>query len=64
VLLIFCFYFIIAGCAVVRPWEAVIIGVIGGLLAILCIILIDKIRIDDPVGAIAVHGVCGAWVSI
>ncbi|XP_045215152.2 putative ammonium transporter 3 [Mercenaria mercenaria] len=52
---------ITACCAVVKPWEAVIIGLIGGILAIMSAILINKIKMDDPVGAIAVHGVCGMW---
>lgn len=39
--------------------EATIFGAIGGVLVVFSIITIDKIRIDDPVGAISVHGVCG-----
>ena len=51
------------GCAVVRPWEAIVIGALGGGLAILSIFVLDKLKIDDPVGASSVHGTCGAWVS-
>ncbi|MBN1378846.1 MAG: ammonium transporter [Gammaproteobacteria bacterium] len=40
---------------------ATLIGVIGGALVVLAIITIDKLRIDDPVGAISVHGVVGTW---
>ncbi|XP_074651674.1 putative ammonium transporter 3 [Tubulanus polymorphus] len=50
-----------AGCAVVRPWEAIIIGAIGALLSLLAGPLLDKFHIDDPVGATAVHAVGGLW---
>jgi Amt family ammonium transporter len=43
------------------PINATLIGVIGGLLVVLSIVLLDKLRIDDPVGAISVHGVAGIW---
>ena len=39
------------------------IGALGGGLAILSIFVLDKLKIDDPVGASSVHGTCGAWVS-
>ena len=41
--------------------ESVMIGAIGGALAVGSIILLDKLRIDDPVGAISVHGTAGVW---
>lgn len=43
------------------PFAATIIGGIGGLLVVLSIVGMDKLRIDDPVGAISVHGVVGMW---
>jgi len=43
------------------PGMATIIGVVGGLLVVAAIITIDKLEIDDPVGAISVHGVVGIW---
>jgi Amt family ammonium transporter len=43
------------------PLVATIVGAIGGLLVVTAIIFIDKAKIDDPVGAISVHGVCGIW---
>lgn len=43
------------------PLVATIVGAIGGLLVVAAIIFIDKAKIDDPVGAISVHGVCGIW---
>ena len=41
-------------------WS-MLIGAVGGLLVVASIVLLDKWRIDDPVGAISVHGVCGIW---
>ncbi|MEX0729784.1 MAG: ammonium transporter [Aquisalimonadaceae bacterium] len=40
---------------------AVLIGAIGGVIVVFSIIVLDKLRIDDPVGAISVHGTCGIW---
>lgn len=51
---------ITAGCDVVSPWGAVIIGLVCGLVLVFAIEFIDhKLHIDDPVGASSVHGVCG-----
>ncbi|CAN5914491.1 ammonium transporter [soil metagenome] len=55
---------ITAPCAFVSASSAAIIGLLGGLLVVGAIVFFDKIRIDDPVGAIAVHGVCGALGTI
>ena len=56
---------ITAGCANVA-WEgALVIGAVAGALVFYSVIFIDtKLKIDDPVGAISVHGVCGAWGTI
>ena len=43
------------------PELAAIIGAIGGILVVISIIVLDKSRIDDPVGAISAHGTCGIW---
>ena len=43
------------------PFWAMIIGAIGGLIVVASIVLLDKVKIDDPVGAISVHGTCGIW---
>lgn len=43
------------------PLYAVLIGAVGGLIVVLSIITLDKLHIDDPVGAISVHGVVGIW---
>ncbi len=46
------------------PGIATLVGVIGGLLVVPSIVFIDKLKIDDPVGAISVHGVVGTWALI
>ena len=43
------------------PFEATIIGAIGGLIVVVSILALDKLKIDDPVGAISVHGVVGLF---
>ncbi len=52
---------ITAPCAFVEPWAAAVIGIIAGVLVIEAVVFIEKRGIDDPVGAIAVHGVCGIF---
>ncbi len=53
---------ITAPCAFVNAPVAVLIGLIAGVLVVLSVLFIDGVlKIDDPVGAISVHGVCGAW---
>ncbi|BDQ38820.1 ammonium transporter [Pseudodesulfovibrio nedwellii] len=56
---------ITAGCATVTPSSSMVIGLVAGVLVVLSIEFIDKVlKIDDPVGASSVHGVCGAWGTI
>ena len=55
---------ITAGADVIPPWAAVITGAIAGVLVVLSVVFFDKIKIDDPVGAISVHGVCGIWGTL
>ena len=43
------------------PELAAIIGAIGGVIVVLSVIMLDKSKIDDPVGAISAHGTCGIW---
>jgi ammonium transporter, Amt family len=45
----------------VTPIWSVVIGGIGGVLVVFSVLFFDKIKVDDPVGAISVHGVCGLW---
>jgi Amt family ammonium transporter len=55
---------ITAGADVMAVWESLVIGFIGGALVVFGVIFFDKIRIDDPVGAISVHLVCGLWGTL
>jgi len=55
---------ITAPCANVTPSSAIIIGAAGGVIVVLSVLFFDKIKVDDPVGAISVHGVCGAWGTL
>jgi len=56
---------ITAPCAFVTPAAAVLIGAIAGLLVVAAVLTLERrLRVDDPVGAIAVHGVCGAWGAL
>jgi len=52
---------ITAGCAFVKPWEALIIGFVGGLVYQAASMLMVKLKVDDVVDAVAVHGACGLW---
>jgi Amt family ammonium transporter len=50
---------ITAGADLMSPVESLLIGAICGVVVVFSVITLDKLRIDDPVGAISVHGVCG-----
>lgn len=52
---------ITAPCGTVEPWEALIIGVIGGFVYQGASMLLQRLKIDDPIDAFAVHGACGLW---
>ena len=53
---------ITAGCYELSPGGSIIVGAIAGILVVLAIVFIDQVlKVDDPVGCVAVHGVCGAW---
>ncbi|MGB7879674.1 MAG: ammonium transporter [Ilumatobacteraceae bacterium] len=52
---------ITAPCGAVTPLMAALIGAIGGILVVFSVLFFDKVKVDDPVGAISVHGVVGAW---
>jgi Amt family ammonium transporter len=55
---------ITASCAFVDPWAAVVIGLIGGVLVYFSMKLFDKLKIDDPIFALSVHGVAGIWGTL
>ncbi|XP_058455520.1 putative ammonium transporter 2 isoform X1 [Malaya genurostris] len=50
-----------AGCFLYHAWESIVIGIVGSALCCLSMPLLDKMGVDDPVGASAVHGVAGIW---
>ncbi|PQJ30353.1 ammonium transporter [Rubritalea profundi] len=55
---------ITAGAGSIPPFYALAAGAVGGVLVVLAVGFFDKIKIDDPVGAISVHGVCGIWGTL
>jgi Amt family ammonium transporter len=55
---------ITAGCDVIPVPYAALTGLAAGLIVVGSCVMIDRIHIDDPVGAISVHGVCGAWGTL
>ncbi|MEN1681978.1 MAG: ammonium transporter [Planctomycetota bacterium] len=52
---------ITACCDCMSTWMAIVVGAVAGLLIILGVLMLDKLKIDDPVGAWPVHGLCGIW---
>jgi len=48
----------------IEPWMAVLIGGIGGTIVVFSVAMFDRLRIDDPVGAISVHGIVGVWGTL
>jgi len=55
---------ITAGADLMSPTDAIVIGLIAGVIIVLGVALIDKLKLDDPVGAIAVHLICGIWGTL
>jgi ammonium transporter, Amt family len=55
---------ITAACAFVEPWAALVIGVVAGGIVVLGILLVERLKIDDPIGAIAAHGLAGIWGTL
>ncbi len=53
-----------APCAFVEPWAAMVIGFIAGAIVVAGVWLLDRIHVDDPVGAVPVHGMNGIWGTI
>ncbi|VBB42547.1 conserved membrane hypothetical protein [uncultured Desulfatiglans sp.] len=51
-------------CANVLPLSAIVIGAVAGVLVVFSVVFFDRMKIDDPVGAISVHGVNGAWGTL
>jgi len=55
---------ITAPCAFVDPWAAVVIGLVAGLIVPPLVVLVDRLRVDDPIGCLPVHGVAGIWGTL
>jgi hypothetical protein len=55
---------ITAACAFVAPWAAIVIGFISGIIVVLGSLLVERVGIDDPVGAMAAHGMSGVWGTL
>lgn len=55
---------ITAGADVISPSGAVMVGATAGVIVVFSILMFDKLKLDDPVGAISVHGVCGVWGTL
>jgi ammonium transporter, Amt family len=53
-----------AAAGFVAPWAAIVIGLVAGGIAVLGVLLVERIRIDDPIGAVAVHGMAGVWGTL
>ena len=51
-------------CATISPGSSVVVGLIAGVLVVLAVQAFEAIKVDDPVGAVSVHGVCGAWGTL
>jgi Amt family ammonium transporter len=55
---------ITAACAFVAPWAAMVIGFVAGVIVVLGVLLVERVRIDDPIGAISAHGMAGVWGTL
>ena len=55
---------ITAACAFVAPWAAIVIGLVAGAIVVPGVLLVEKAGIDDPIGALAAHGMAGVWGTL
>src|SRR6187549_3258217 len=55
---------ITAACAFVAPWAAIVIGFVSGVIVVVGVLAVDRVGIDDPIGAIAAHGMAGVWGTL
>src|SRR5437773_10102085 len=55
---------ITAAAGFVAPWAAIVIGLVSGFIAVVGVIAVERIGIDDPIGAVAVHGMSGVWGTL
>ncbi len=55
---------ITAACGFVAPWAAIVIGAVAGSIAVLGVLGVERLRVDDPIGAVSVHGLAGVWGTL
>lgn len=55
---------ITASCAFVAPWAAIVIGLVAGSIVVVGVLAVERAGIDDPIGAIAAHGMAGVWGTL
>ena len=55
---------ITAACAFVAPWAAIVIGFVAGVIVVFGVLFVERIGIDDPVGALSAHGMAGVWGTL
>ena len=55
---------ITAASGFVAPWAAIVIGLVSGFIAVVGVIAVERIGIDDPIGAVSVHGMSGVWGTL
>ena len=55
---------ITAACAFVAPWAAIVIGFVAGVIVVVGVLLVERVGIDDPIGAVAAHGMSGVWGTL
>src|SRR6186997_2863783 len=55
---------ITAASGFVAPWAAIVIGAVAGTIAVYGVLAVERIRIDDPIGAVSVHGLAGVWGTL
>src|SRR5687767_13684144 len=53
-----------AACGFVAPWAAIVIGFVAGAIAVVGVLAVERSRIDDAIGAVAVHGMAGVWGTL
>ena len=53
-----------AACGFVAPWAAMLIGFVAGGIAVVGVLAVERARVDDPIGAVAVHGMAGVWGTL
>jgi Amt family ammonium transporter len=53
-----------AACGFVAPWAAVVVGFVAAAVAVVAVPLVERLGIDDPIGAVAVHGLAGVWGTL